>query len=312
MARTSTRLRVRWRNDGQRAPARIHRHLHHPRPVHRTTAIESEDSEDSTPKPGLDRSDEWDMLPPPRDRRGAGGLRQVPAGPEDRRRGNGRGLAGGRPRARSQVRAQAGQARDRPQREGMEAVPPRGPAHGQARPSQRRGRPRLQTSPLDGLHRDGVRPRQEPGQVSSRSARASRFPWIGSCRLLDQLCAVLQEAHGHVDEKSGKPTPIIHRDLKPSNIMLVDRKPPGQDLKVLDFGIAKMLEEDGGPDATLTGAGDFLGTPGLHEPGADPRRLGQGRPARGGWPERPVLGRRAALPVDHRQAAVPGAGLREP
>ena len=31
--------------------------------------------------------------------------------------------------------------------------------------------------------------------------------WIAA--LLDQLCAVLQEAHGHLDEKSGKPKPII-------------------------------------------------------------------------------------------------------
>ena len=91
--------------------------------------------------------------------------------------------------------------------------------------------------------------------------------------IVDQLCAVLQEAHGHVDEKSGKPKPIIHRDLKPSNIMLVDRKPPGQDLKVLDFGIAKMMEEDGGPEATLTGAGDFLGTPAFMSP----------EQIRGGW-----------------------------
>ncbi len=106
--------------------------------------------------------------------------------------------------------------------------------------------------------------------------------WIAA--LLDQLCAVLQEAHGHLDEKSGKPKPIIHRDLKPSNLMLMDRKPPGQNLKVLDFGIAKMIEEDGGPEVTLTGAGDLLGTPAFMSP----------EQIRGGW------GKDAKHEVDNR------------
>ena len=106
--------------------------------------------------------------------------------------------------------------------------------------------------------------------------------WIAA--LLDQLCAVLQEAHGHLDEKSGKPKPIIHRDLKPSNLMLMDRKPPGQNLKVLDFGIAKMIEEDGGPEVTLTAAGDLLGTPAFMSP----------EQIRGGW------GKDAEHEVDNR------------
>ncbi len=78
-------------------------------------------------------------------------------------------------------------------------------------------------------------------------------------RLLDQLCSVLQEAHGHVDKKSGKAKPIIHRDLKPSNLMLAEDRPDGQNLKVLDFGIAKMIHDEGSPE--LTGQGDFVGTP---------------------------------------------------
>ncbi|MGZ3384442.1 MAG: protein kinase domain-containing protein, partial [Isosphaeraceae bacterium] len=106
--------------------------------------------------------------------------------------------------------------------------------------------------------------------------------WIAA--LLDQLCAVLQEAHGHLDEKSGKPKPIIHRDLKPSNLMLMDRKPPGQNLKVLDFGIAKMIEEDRGPEVTLTAAGDLLGTPAFMSP----------EQIRGGW------GKDAEHEVDNR------------
>ena len=87
-----------------------------------------------------------------------------------------------------------------------------------------------------------------------------------TAQILDQLCEVLQEAHGHTDEKTGDPRPIIHRDLKPSNLMLVERKgdtgPPR--LKVLDFGIAKIAEDEGSPE--LTGAGDLVGTPAFMSP----------------------------------------------
>ena len=46
--------------------------------------------------------------------------------------------------------------------------------------------------------------------------------------------------------------------------MLVDNKPPGRNLKVLDFGIAKMIKDDGSPE--LTGAGDLVGTPAYMSP----------------------------------------------
>ena len=92
------------------------------------------------------------------------------------------------------------------------------------------------------------------------------MPLEWTARVLEQLCEVLQEAHGHQDETTGQPRPIIHRDLKPSNLMLVERRddtgPPR--LKVLDFGIAKIAEEEGSPE--LTGAGDILGTPAYMSP----------------------------------------------
>ena len=71
----------------------------------------------------------------------------------------------------------------------------------------------------------------------------------------------------HRREVPGKPRPIIHRDLKPSNLMLVDRKPAESNLKVLDFGIAKMIEDDAQQSVTqLTGAGDIIGTPAYMSP----------------------------------------------
>jgi serine/threonine protein kinase len=101
-----------------------------------------------------------------------------------------------------------------------------------------------------------------------KSRDGEPMPLIWTARVLEQLCAVLQEAHGHVDEKTGAPKPIIHRDLKPSNLMLIDVKHDEDAirLKVLDFGIAKMIEDDGGGDQTVTGAGDLLGTPAYMSP----------------------------------------------
>ena len=58
--------------------------------------------------------------------------------------------------------------------------------------------------------------------------------WVD--RLLGQLCDVLQVAHD---------MEIVHRDLKPPNLMLVDGPAPGQEtVKVLDFGIAKILNSE--------------------------------------------------------------------
>lgn len=73
-------------------------------------------------------------------------------------------------------------------------------------------------------------------------------------RVLDQLCEVLRMAH-----KRG----IVHRDLKPANLMLLsDREPGREHLKVLDFGIARMLDHT--EMATLTHG--FLGTPAYASP----------------------------------------------
>ncbi len=56
---------------------------------------------------------------------------------------------------------------------------------------------------------------------------------------------------------------IVHRDIKPSNIMLLDGIPAGQDgsVKILDFGIAKFSEREGGEIQALTRTGEIFGSP---------------------------------------------------
>jgi serine/threonine-protein kinase len=57
---------------------------------------------------------------------------------------------------------------------------------------------------------------------------------------------------------------VIHRDLKPDNIMLAndaESKPRGYVVKLVDFGIAKLLTDVEGSGAGTTRAGVVLGTP---------------------------------------------------
>ncbi len=72
-------------------------------------------------------------------------------------------------------------------------------------------------------------------------------------RLLGQLCEVLQAAHAEG---------IIHRDLKPANLMVVDPDTPYEHIKVMDFGLAKLLEPSHGHPGNITGAEFAIGTPG--------------------------------------------------
>jgi hypothetical protein len=68
-------------------------------------------------------------------------------------------------------------------------------------------------------------------------------------RLLVQICEALEAAHG---------AGIVHRDLKPENIWIVQRPQEESHIKLLDFGIAKLLSADTG---RITQTGAAMGTP---------------------------------------------------
>ena len=71
-------------------------------------------------------------------------------------------------------------------------------------------------------------------------------------RILAQICSSLHEAH----ERG-----IVHRDLKPENIFLEPRPGDPEFVKILDFGVAKLVRGDGlGGSAQLTATGQTLGT----------------------------------------------------
>lgn len=56
---------------------------------------------------------------------------------------------------------------------------------------------------------------------------------------------------------------IVHRDLKPDNVFLLPdpEQPQGVRVKVLDFGIAKLTEDETGQTNSMTRTGAVMGTP---------------------------------------------------
>jgi serine/threonine protein kinase len=75
--------------------------------------------------------------------------------------------------------------------------------------------------------------------------------------LLIQICDGLAAAHA---------VGVIHRDLKPDNIIVVGTNDGAEQIKLLDFGVAKLLNRDDEDIGLETAAGSVIGTPAYMSP----------------------------------------------
>lgn len=87
------------------------------------------------------------------------------------------------------------------------------------------------------------------GKPLSEILRQSQLGLIPVLNIAIQLAEGLQHAH----ERG-----VLHRDLKPSNIMVTDTDCDFPEARIVDFGIAKIMETE---STRVTQTGELLGTP---------------------------------------------------
>jgi putative nucleotidyltransferase with HDIG domain len=93
--------------------------------------------------------------------------------------------------------------------------------------------------------------------LGERLERSRILEEDAAVRILRQVTSALTAAHDHG---------IVHRDLKPENIFLLNHPDYPDYVKVLDFGIAKLIIPNDPEAARNTIAGTILGTPAYMSP----------------------------------------------
>jgi serine/threonine protein kinase len=91
--------------------------------------------------------------------------------------------------------------------------------------------------------------------LEQRLARQGRLSLVQTVHVARQMASALEAAHTRG---------MVHRDLKPANVMLLDHPDYPDFVKVLDFGIAKLVGQR--RVGHQTEAGTILGTPAFMSP----------------------------------------------
>ena len=90
------------------------------------------------------------------------------------------------------------------------------------------------------------------GTTLADALAAGPICWQQALRIASEICEGLAFAHDRC---------VLHRDIKPSNIMLLETDDQKIQIKILDFGIAKIMCSDDPNSQRLTRTGEIFGSP---------------------------------------------------
>ncbi|NMO17096.1 serine/threonine protein kinase [Pyxidicoccus fallax] len=93
------------------------------------------------------------------------------------------------------------------------------------------------------------------GQSLASLAQEEKLTLARIQRIAVQVCAALGAAHQ---------VGVVHRDVKPDNLFIIHRAGQPDFVKVLDFGVAKLLTSEGNTTGTMDGT--IIGTPAYMAP----------------------------------------------